>query len=195
MNEWIKKVNDSSRDRKIKKSETSMSAYKEHWYKMVSQKIKDNGIIESNSLMAVFMGYDIDDKNEFFYGLHYYKIDADSLDKTYDQLTIENVRSYTTDGFVWNYTDFTERRYDNHWDMLMPVIEKINKTFFDYYGSGTKLRCTFCINDDWAQILNNNKEAVIYNRIKDGERLINAAYKTVVQFINFYNEKNDERRN
>lgn len=125
MDEWRKKVNDNSRDRKIIKSENAMSKYKEHWYKMVSQKIKDNGIIESNSLIAQFMGYSIDDKNEFFYGLHYYKMDADSSDKTYDQLTIENVRSHTTDGFVWNYTDFTERRYDNHWDVLMEVIEKI----------------------------------------------------------------------
>lgn len=186
MDEWIKKVNDNSRDRKIIKSEIAMNNYKNHWYKTVSQKVKDGGVIESNSLIAQFMGYSIDDKNEFFYGLHYYKIDADS-DKTYDQLTIDNVRNHT-EGFVWNYTDFTERRYDNHWDFLMQVIEKINQTFVTY-NKDHKFRYRFCINDDWCQVLNKNKEAIFYYQAKGDEKLIDAAYKTVLKYVKWYNEQ------
>lgn len=186
INEWIKKVNDNSRERKLKKSEKAMENWKEHWYKMVSPKIKDEKIIESNSLIAQFMGYSIDDKNEFFSGIHYYTMDTDS-GKTYDQLTIENVRSHT-EGFVWNYTDLTERRYDNSWDFLMQVIEKINQTFVTY-NKDHKFRYRFCINDDWCQVLNKNKEAIFYYQAKGDEKLIDAAYKTVVKYIKWYNEQ------
>ena len=187
MDEWRKKVNDFSRDRKIKKSETSMDKYKEHWYKIVSQKIKDRKIIESNGLIAQFMGYDIDDKNEFFHGIHYYKMDSDS-DKTYDQLTIDNVRSFTTDGFVWNYTDFTERRYDNSWDYIMPVFHKINDILFDTAEIQNKKRFVFNIGSNWAKIKTHTGHTFSYKKDIKAD-LLDTVYYVIVHFIKQYNKE------
>ncbi len=91
------------------------------------KKVKDKtlsgkeDIINGNALIAKFEGYSIDDSGDFFNGIHYYKLDGD---KKYSELTIETVRSFTN-GFVWNYHSLTERRYDTSWDLLMPVIKKI----------------------------------------------------------------------
>lgn len=150
---FTKKVNDFSRDRKIMKSEISMTKYKEHWYKMVSQKIKDRDVIESNSLIARFMGYEIDDKNEFFHGIHYYYMTEKNM--SYSECTIENVRS-CTEGFVWNYSDFTERRYDNSWDYLIPVCKKMCETneFLNSTIGQLMIDCNFDIETVWKSIVN-----------------------------------------
>ncbi len=117
MDEWRKKVNEYSRKINVKMD-------KDFWYeKTVPQQIKNSGVIEGNQMIAWFMGYKIDDSVKFFNGIHYYVM---TEDMPYEECTIENVRS-CTEGFVWNYSSLTERRYDNSWEFLMEAIEKIEK--------------------------------------------------------------------
>lgn len=119
MDEWRKKINGYSRKINIQNMD------KKIWFeKMIPKKIKDSGVIEGNSLISKLMGYKIDDSLKFFSGIHYYYMTVDNM--PYEECTIENVRS-CTEGFVWNYSSLTERRYDNSWEFLMEVIEKIEK--------------------------------------------------------------------
>lgn len=171
MNEWINRVNDSSRKTKTMTEEEYNIKAKEYWNKLINPKCKP--FIETNALIARFMGYEIDDSHAFFHGIHYYKMDADS-DKTYDQLTIDNVRSHTTIGFVNNYTTTWERRYDTCWNHLMEVIDKIESKGFhtniEYFG----------------------EHRVYFSHDSVGERdsnKITATYKAVIQFIEWYNKQ------
>lgn len=163
MKEWVKKVNDYSR-KNVKTPSSKMS--KEYWLKLVKE--GDKKLIETNALIARFMGYEVDDTNQFFTGVHYYYMTEEGM--SYSECTIDNVRS-VTEGFVYNYTTPAERRYDNSWDMLKPVIEKIGNIEF---SSVKGMR-------EWMNV--NFKESSVHLYSK-----IDVVYDAVVNFIKWYND-------
>ena len=90
--------------------------------------------------------------------------------------------------------DDIEYQFDNSWDWLMEVVEKIentkikdysistnitnNKTYISiwHYGEGSK----------WSILISNfNEEYKDFNKIK-------RKYKAVIEFINFYNKQKEE---
>lgn len=170
---------------------TSSERAKQYWARLISNENKK--YFDSNGLIARFMGYNVDDSIEFFYGIHYYLMNKD-CGKTYKELTIDDVRSYT-EGFVWNYHFENERRYDNSWDVLMPVIDKIesitkSKRFPEAFKKVNNLY-TVQIGLNNCKITENicagGEQFKIFNY---GDNRIDATYKTVVKFIDWYNEIN-----
>lgn len=78
----------------------------------------------------------------------------------------------------WNENSFTERTpYHSSWDWLMPAIEKIEML-------GHK-----CYTDTDDCLIDMNKNTVtIINSCKDNGKII-AVYKSVIQFIQWYNQQ------
>jgi hypothetical protein len=153
-------------------------------------------IISGNALIARFMGYEIDDSGKFFFGIHYYQLTENVL---YKDLTIENVRS-CTEGFVWHYKSFSEKRYDNSWDWLMPVLEKIGGLYYkgfpivfsiaktgafiginQYNASGDRYEGQGLV----ANTLNSNYFA---NAPEEEVAWIEAVWNAVTIFIKWHNE-------
>lgn len=81
----------------------------------------------------------------------------------------------------WNYTDMLYHRY---WDWLIPVLDKIRSLGFDY------AICSIAIDGEELS------EIMISPRVKDDnieihtrteEKLIDATYNAVLQFIQWHN--------
>ncbi len=106
---------------------------------------QNRDVVDINNRIAQYMGYQIDDSLQFFNGIHYYKLTGDWK---YSELNIESVRSFT-EGPVWSYSPRShERRYDNSWDELMPVVQKIRSLlpngYFKIEFSGASDNLTLC---------------------------------------------------
>ena len=79
--------------------------------------------------------------------------------------------------------------YDSSWDWLMPVVEKIEKIGVSteiHYFAGTKKQsfgynCTF---------LGYKSDISIFETSNQHDSKIEAVYKTVIEFIKFYNKIN-----
>lgn len=144
---------------------------KEHWFKMVREEYKP--FIETNAIIARFMGYEIDDTNQFFSGIHYYNMDSDT-EKKYNELTIDDVRSYT-EGFVWHYTYIgnRERRYDNDYGQLMEVVEKIEKMD---YGFKMCRKVVEVYIDSTKEVILKTKESCRFESL----------YKSVFEFVKWH---------
>jgi hypothetical protein len=84
------------------------------------------------------------------------------------------------------FTSLDNLAYHSSWDWLMPVVERIAKAGYDVelYASG----------------LNENHECHIHDTgnsyacIEDSYSMLNATYKAVVEFIKWYNTKQQERK-
>ena len=140
---------------------------------MTTEEIK-----QGNELIAKFMGYQIDDTKQFFPYTHFYKMTTDKY--TYDQLDINSVRSYT-EGFVFGYEYSIEKRYDNSWDWIMPVVEKI-ESLNDFNNS-------VVIGKYWVVItvpVNKSPNKYFENK-RYNDKLYNT-WKACIEFIKWYNE-------
>ena len=118
---------------------------------------------ESNKLIAEFMG-----------------LKTITLEKFRDIL-----RQNREDGMIHtgNSHVIEDLEYHTSWDLLMPVVEKIN-TIDEY-------KFTVCINYHYTNITETNGKC---KEIVDecGYTTINGTYKAVVQFIKWYNENKED---
>lgn len=122
----------------------------------------DKQIQEGNKLIVVFMGYEIIDRNGY---------DAVVMKP---ELTI-------TSGNIGLYSEYLNQwaKYHSSWDWLMPVVEKIptlnpdkGKLWFEY--KIIRAHCLIWSNrgDEWKN---------------NGGTTISATFKTVIDFITWYN--------
>lgn len=80
-----------------------------------------------------------------------------------------------------------ELKYNESWDMLMPVVEKIMATEYDH-GEDTAYLRTF------GMLSDSKKPLVRFNRclVYEGLTLIEATYAAVIDFITILNQTNNE---
>ena len=83
-------------------------------------------------------------------------------------------------GSISNNRSLKDLHYDTDWNWLMLVVDEIHKVNdFD-----------FCVSID-ANICQIWSEDRIYDETEDGFSTIEATYKAVVNFINWYNKNNN----
>lgn len=113
--------------------------------------IKMENIIENNKLIAEFMGKEKCKRCEIDCG-----------------------------GYYFGALIFTplEMKYNNSWDWLMPVVEKINQ---DYVGFRIKFGNVNCLVDVFDNLKNPPVKKIINPDAKT------AIYTAVVEFIKWYN--------
>lgn len=129
--------------------------------------MEDEEILSGNKLIAEFMGGIA--HGNFFYQFPYefgYK-------ETHDE-----------GGFVGSGPDscweFNELQYHTSWDWLMPVAEKIEQ-----------LKYTVYIFNDYCRIEKEIGEVIchsVYPHEPEPKSKIDATFKTIMQFIKWYNE-------
>ena len=124
-------------------------------------------IIENNKLIAEFMGW----KTHPIYG-EGYLINKDRNRKV----------PYWSGVAYQNSIDSFE--YEFSWDWLFPVLEKIN-------SCGCIIEISMCFNIDCRICVIGDKQEKTIN-IYSELNGIDGAYDCVIQFIKYYNEKNNK---
>lgn len=83
-----------------------------------------------------------------------------------------------------NGVQWASFKYDSSWDWLMPVVEKINGMYhrITIEGNEEEDRCTVLCYDDNGKLDNEVYEC--------GLNLLEATYKAVIKFIEWYNTQN-----
>lgn len=72
-----------------------------------------------------------------------------------------------------------ELRYDTDWNWLMKVVDRINA-----------LNNVLSINENYVYITNNERSEVLVDVVAGD--MLEATYRAVVEFINYYNKQNDK---
>lgn len=90
------------------------------------------------------------------------------------------------------WTNVRELKYHSSWDWLMPVVEKIESIGYDTRiafirerNNGVDSKTHICDIEK-----SNNSEGIIYHK---GNSKLDATYKAVVQFIQWYNTQNSNK--
>lgn len=117
-------------------------------------------LIKDNKLIAVFMGAEIDGDN------------------------IYAIKEFPTGKEGWKYDVTTYLKFNESWDWLMPVVDKIADTCrVEMEKDGEDSICTF--------------EYETHGYIGDtgqwniGLSLIESTYKAVLEYIKWFNDQND----
>ena len=74
----------------------------------------------------------------------------------------------------------SELIYDTSWDSLMPVVEKINTLGIDDFGEPN-----FIIHAEKVFVCNNDNTEYFVSYTSKDDKLINAVWLTVIEFIKF----------
>ena len=122
---------------------------------------------ETNKLIAEFMGYKVVDKPKVVNG--------------------ENFFEYLDENSKYIYCN-SLLRYNDKWDWLMPVVEKIREkqmfSFINIYNQAMKEGCEIRVFD-----INNNNIFYTYPKVNTEEKtLLNVTHGAVVEFIKWYNK-------
>ena len=86
---------------------------------------------------------------------------------------------YLIDG---NYVEYNSLQYDTSWDWLMPVVEKILKDNMSCCNYGAPHYCSG--QEGWYFIILDDQKNC---QQAEGESMLEATYKAVVEFIKEYN--------
>ena len=145
-------------------------------------------ISEGNKLIHDFMG---DDKIIATLPFTYYQDEL--LPKTSLAPTDENIRKeileelYEPSGSLGDDPLIEIKKYNNSWDCLMPVIEKIENIILDndkYYNFQILGGC-------YVIIISSHGDELI--TIDNKESKLDCSYEAVVQFIKWYNKEIENR--
>lgn len=152
-------------------------------------------IIKGNQLIADFMGYDLNDSGQYLIGCrepqfinsnHNEWCSTTSI--TYDYTKKEDCEKVVKVGeFYWDISP-NKLCYACSWDWLMPVVNKIfHKGWVTvFYGN----RCN--INDIESFTGREYNDLPIFENFSESpEQLINAVWKSIVGFIQWYNGQNE----
>lgn len=122
------------------------------------------------------------------------KIIAKFMGATVTQSYSEN-KDYEQDGFLFYYPERSSPsiyrnmssnsiKYHSSWDWLMPVVEKIHKVGF--YYKLTDWQFFICRYNDYSGVIAYDSKTDI------DEPEIYRVFKTVIQFITWYNNQNKQ---
>lgn len=130
---------------------------------------------ENNKLIAEFMGYyqPAEVKDDLFSFEVYSSLDECKKDYPKDEIS-----TYYNDD-IENFQLVDEPKYDESWDWLMPVVEKIES--LNYTTSIYHLPRTL----NTVKIFSAGADVVGVN----GETKMQSLYKAVVEFIKWYNDQ------
>lgn len=134
-------------------------------------------ILEGNKLIAVFMGLELE---EILFGKYVYARE--------EFKDVHKLNTYYTEFYEPN-----ELLYDFSWDWLMPVVEKIcrlrvgdGKDFIDFSYPRT------------FGMLNTKTDEIMVRlngfSLKEASTLIEALWKSIVEFIKWYNELSNKQK-
>lgn len=113
-------------------------------------------------------------------------------------MEVKNVREYTLnekhkcliisddDGFIEYVEGINFLSYNDSWNSLMPVVEKIEKLGFDSRIHGNNSDDGYLC--DFLESNTNNEISCFVTWQDSGGTKIQATYKAVVKFIKWYNE-------
>jgi hypothetical protein len=86
------------------------------------------------------------------------------------------------------YGDFNQCKYNSSWDLLMPVVEKIESIKDDYHGRfQVFINSNQCIIQS-INIFKKRKNDYYFNEYTLGSK-IESTYMAVVKFIEWYNKQ------
>lgn len=146
---------------------------------------------ESNELIAAFMGFPIktevveheygyDFRDSYETKIIYSNIDPILVEKNEMFLTkvVDTHENYfDSDEQKENFDYLVYLNYDNSWDSLMSVVEKIEECFDG--------NVVVVIQDETCQISYSNK----YQKYAVFETKLESVYNSIIEFIKWYNEQ------
>lgn len=136
---------------------------------------QENELRENNKLIAKFMGYMCDNPEE----------DSCTFETPF-MINTSDKENWEADINDWNsWLRADEMQYHTSWDWLMPVVEKIES--FVYENGCAKYNVI--IEQSWVDIIDNHTSDEIVGVDADSKDI--AVYKAVVEFIEWYNKKEE----
>ena len=129
--------------------------------------MEKNVKLTGNKLIAEFMGWKTHKR------MHYI-LQREVIE--YNQNLLIEPYCNHNDGYIQEGGEL----FDNSWDWLMPVIEKIENL--------ENYRFDITIRQETITILDKDKEEEIYCFFGEGESKLEIVYKAVIEFIKWYNE-------